>query len=739
MKSSNAPLLRLILCSIWFALLAAAAAAGQEKLGDQVRSEIPYRDGKVILVSDFQERVSETRYRAKGHVVVTFQDMVITADEVQYDQETRKGFAVGQTRFSQKQQWLSCSRAEFDLNANTAVFYDASGYTDRQMSVVGRTILKTGPDTYRIEDGMVTACPQKRPKWSFYTSRADVRVDKTARLHRTIFKIKGVPVFYFPYLIFPMDKKERSSGFIPFHTGTSTSKGRLIGEGYYQTLGPSADVLLYGNYFSLRGLALGAVFRARPNPVTHFTLEAYGINDKLNQGGVRLVVDGESLLKDDWRAVARVNITSNFEFRQAFEDSFRAATVSEEKATAFLTRDHESFSTNIAFQRQEVLFPVHSLVIRKLPSFEFLSLGTPLGNSPFVLSFRTSFDGVSRIDTSMQTPGLVQRLDFYPRLTVRLPPLKGFSLMPSVGVRETYYGVRLDDSSPTGVSNNSFQRRYADLSLDLKTPVLQRSFSSSWFGNFEHVIEPVLSYRWIHGVKDLQDTIRFDEEDAIADTSEMEYGIINRFYKERQTGSGVRERHEFMSFGLIQKYYFDPTFGGAFQQGQLNSFYPLDTVSGFYQTGIARDYSPLSAVLQISPQSGIHHDVRADFDPKLKRWRDGSISTSWQQGKFVLSGTYFRVLAVEPGIVSSNQIQAQVGYGKLDRGLSSSVTLSYNLLTSQLLNSQTRLNYIWDCCGISAEFTQFDLGLRTESRFSFSFTLKGIGSFGNLKRPESLF
>ena len=41
-------------------------------------------------------------------------------------------------------------------------------------------------------------------------------------------------------------------------------------------------------------------------------------------------------------------------------------------------------------------------------------------------------------------------------------------------------------------------------------------------------------------------------------------------------------------------------------------------------------------------------------------------------------------------------------------------------------------------CGLKKN-QQFDLGLRAESRFSFSFTLKGIGSFGNLKRPESLF
>jgi hypothetical protein len=144
-------------------------------------------------------------------------------------------------------------------------------------------------------------------------------------------------------------------------------------------------------------------------------------------------------------------------------------------------------------------------------------------------------------------------------------------------------------------------------------------------------------------------------------------------------------------------------------------------------------------IFRLSPQSSIHTDIRADYDTRKQLWRNGSFSTWWQQGKFLLSGTYFRIRAAELGILTSNHVQGQIGYGSLDRGFSSSLTVSYNLRTSQLLNSNTRLNYTWDCCGLALEFNQFDLGLRTESRFSFSFTLKGIGSFGNIKRPDSLF
>jgi LPS-assembly protein len=74
-----------------------------------------------------------------------------------------------------------------------------------------------------------------------------------------------------------------------------------------------------------------------------------------------------------------------------------------------------------------------------------------------------------------------------------------------------------------------------------------------------------------------------------------------------------------------------------------------------------------------------------------------------------------------------------------ERGFSAGLTLSYNIQTRALLNSNSRLNYMWNCCGVSLEFQQYHLGVRTESRFTFSFSLKGIGNFGNLRRPESLF
>jgi len=252
-------------------------------------------------------------------------------------------------------------------------------------------------------------------------------------------------------------------------------------------------------------------------------------------------------------------------------------------------------------------------------------------------------------------------------------------------------------------------------------------------------VEPVITYRRTHGIKHLEETIRFDEQDAIADTNEFEYGLVNRFYRKRSSGSGMSQNHEFLTFKIAQKYYFDPTFGGAFRPGELNIFYPLNTLTGFAATGIERRFSPISLSARLSPKPGISHDVRLDYDTKLSRLRNASISSYWQQGKVFFAGTYFKANALELGMLESHHVQGQLGYGSVSEGISASISLSYNIRNASLLNTHSRVHYGWDCCGIAVEYQHFDLGLRTERRFNFSFTLKGIGSFGSLKRAESLF
>jgi hypothetical protein len=60
---------------------------------------------------------------------------------------------------------------------------------------------------------------------------------------------------------------------------------------------------------------------------------------------------------------------------------------------------------------------------------------------------------------------------------------------------------------------------------------------------FKHVIEPYFTYRTIRGIGDeFNNIIRFDDRDAVANTNEFEYAIVNRFFTNRRVSDFDRKR-----------------------------------------------------------------------------------------------------------------------------------------------------------------------------------------------------
>src|SRR5262249_8554007 len=222
--------------------------------------------------------------------------------------------------------------------------------------------------------------------------------------------------------------------------------------------------------------------------------------------------------------------------------------------------------------------------------------------------------------------------DLSPRLTFPLKSFAGFTLTPSVGVRSTFYSNSLDPVQRQFVGQ-SLLRNYADLDLDLRTPGLAKVFRhGDGPPRFKHVIEPFVAARRVKGIDDFDRTPLIDERDLIADTNEVEYGVTNRFFVKRQTYDGSEQQtHELLSLTVSQKYFFDPTFGGALQRGQRNQFFPVNTLSGFAFEGVERDASPLNLRARLYPTSTLSADLRLNHDPRFHALRD--LSSGQRSGK----------------------------------------------------------------------------------------------------------
>ena len=136
----------------------------------------------------------------------------------------------------------------------------------------------------------------------------------------------------------------------------------------------------------------------------------------------------------------------------------------------------------------------------------------------------------------------VGRGDVHP--TISLPEfIQGWTLRPEMGAEETIYSQRLQPASSLNslpkALNEAINRNVLHFSMEVRPPTLERIFDHKPFGYvFKHTFEPYATYRYQTGINNFADIIRFDYRDILADTNEVEYGVINRLYAKKTHSSG---------------------------------------------------------------------------------------------------------------------------------------------------------------------------------------------------------
>lgn len=706
-----------------------------------------------------------------GEVRLMYADITLLGDRATFNKTTNDVVIEGNVFFEQQGQSVTAERIEFNLETKRGTLFKSTAFTDRTPD--GTTVIvdaertdKTGEASYTLENAKLTACQEPVPKWSFTAKRARLKLDDRAVMYNSLFRIKNVPILYLPYISLSISKRERQSGFLLPTSGSSNIKGRTFHAAYYQTLGRSADVLFRTDIFSKRGLGFGFDFRARPDENSRIALGLFLVKDRLlgpkrdafgnplpDQGGSSFYADAVQYFKNGFVAVADVNITSNFAFRQVFAENVQQAISPEERSQFYVNKNSGAYSFNVSLYEQSIFLREDTVKTRTLPSVELNKRSERVSESfPVYLSFDSSIEGMKRTvargnTSTFRSPNISQRFDFFPNLTLPLKPVAGFTITPSLGFRTTFYSDSLNPVTQA-VTGTNFYRHFADLNVDIRPPAFARVFrNKDGSPKFKHVIEPYAAYRRIIGADDFDRTIRYDERDMFVETNEIEYGITNRFFVRRQSQDGKStQAYEWMALTVAQKHFFDPTFGGALQDGVRNQFISSATLSGFGFLSHQRDYSPLNVNARVRPSNATFADVRLDMDTNINELRNIAVSAGTFRRLFSVSQTWYytrQVLAptrkFDATTLPGNQMDTSVFVGNSQNGPYLGVTIAYDFRNRffdgtprdpRYINLVTTGGWAWDCCSFQFQNYTFKAGLRDENRFLFSFTLKGVGSFG---------
>src|SRR5207244_13046879 len=128
-------------------------------------------------------------------------------------------------------------------------------------------------------------------RWQFGGRKGAGGVGGNAKIDHRSVRIKGSPVFEFPFATHPVEDLERQSGLLIPNFGRSSRKGNILGESVYWAINRSMDATLGAEYYTIRGWAQRGEFRARPSDTSFVDLNYLGVLDRgigfppVKQGG----------------------------------------------------------------------------------------------------------------------------------------------------------------------------------------------------------------------------------------------------------------------------------------------------------------------------------------------------------------------------------------------------------------------------------------------------------------------
>ena len=715
------------------------------------------------LSSDGPQKHSGDLFIAEKNVDLQYAGMRLRADYVEYNENTHDSLARGHVQFDYENEHLEAEEAHYNFATGAGTFSNVRGnikilrrpnpmvlVTENPLYFEARFVERRNDEIFIVHQAWITVCDQEHPTWQMYAPRAKIRLNKSVALVNANFRLYKVPLIWLPYATAPAGQKIRQSGFMIPDIGNSSTKGYVFGDAYYWAPTSWADATVGAQDLTKRGSSQRGEIRMRPTENTSFLYSYYGVVDRgvpdgngilQSQGGHQQQLEMQSLLPDGWRFVADFNQLSSLTFRLAFADSYGDAINSEVRSAFFLSNNFRGFSLNLAALNDKnflTLVPATSVSLRSAPEARFGSVEqAPWRKLPLYFSFDSSIGGLHREDADLSTPAAVLRTEFAPKVTVPLHLGPWLNITASGAARTTRYGASLDSTGNLGTQ--SITRNDGEFTLEIRPPTLEKFFSRPKSKRkYKHTIEPEVTYRYVSGINDFERFIRFDSDATLSNTNEIEYGFTQRLYVK----NGDEQPTEFLSWDVVQKHYFDPTFGGAIVDGERNVLQAFNSITPFaFATG-PRNSSPIVSDFKVTPGGIYDAEQIIEYDPQLNKIvAEGTLIKVKPYGEFFATVAHFHIQDDPLLQPLSNQIRALVGYGSFNRkGFNFTGGVSYDIQNSALQNQIAQVTYNGNCCGLSFEYRRIALGqVRTENQFRIAFTIANIGTFGNLRRQEKIF
>ena len=726
---------------------AAVAPAPAAPAPDRIRFELKVPaakgGGAVLGTAASLETTGEADAVLSGGVEIAYKDLKIAADRLTFHRDQMAVEAEGNVVFDQGPNRIAAERVELDLELAVGTFWNATAYVDPDYHFSGSVVSKTGPNDYEVKEGVFTSCGgDPTPDWSFGLSSAKVTMGGYARVRNATMRVKKLPVFYWPYLLWPA-KTERTTGLLIPNVGYSKRRGAYLGLAHYQVLGPSFDNTVYADFFAEGFGGLGDELRYRPTDGTRGKAMAYALYDQdADQTEWKLRWDHETRdLPWGLRGVVAVDHYSDFDFFREFERAESENTRRFLYSNAFLSGNWGAHSLNVMLDQRETFLGSGATVTqRQLPEIEYKLRQQKLGELPLYLSVASTASFLQNVNEGLYDVGY-GRFDLAPELTLPVKIAPWLSLSVAAGGRATYWGESLATSgtdpetglpgtfcdgtaveSGTVYCGDPVTRVFPTAAVDIVGPSISRIFDRKVgrFGKFKHVVEPRFSYAYVGDFDEQASVPRFDEIDGFRSTNVAEVALVNRVLAKPS----------------------DENQGGAFEilsleLAQLFSFDELQPLQRSRDGSQESSESPISARLRYNPSRALSVQAQATYSTLFSGLESTSLSGRADLGRVDLNLTWFTRYDAELSKTSSDQARLGFGLELWPNRFRVDGQINYDIEGSAVQQQRYFLSYLSQCYGFTLELREQTTASYESRDYRFSITLKNVGTFLDLTGGDS--
>jgi len=249
-----------------------APATAQEGSAGKPKQELSSKQS-TVLPTDVPIQMSSDRVSfnydtntitARGNVSLSQGNMRMRADSIRYEGNTGTLTARGRVIVRTGSDVIEADKITIKLADATGVLVNGKLLLSRHnIYLEGKKLEKLGDSVYRIEEGSFTTCDGATPDWRITGKDLDVTLEGYGLLRHGVFYIKDIPVFYFPWLIYPA-KRQRQSGFLMPALSNSSLRGFDFRTPFFLSLSPSVDATITPRICTKRALQTSLEFRYIP-------------------------------------------------------------------------------------------------------------------------------------------------------------------------------------------------------------------------------------------------------------------------------------------------------------------------------------------------------------------------------------------------------------------------------------------------------------------------------------------